>query len=96
MITNEIFRRVHPQGKTYGQYLREDIGPEFGIEGMYIGLPEEGKKFKVPYKTLSGPLIMRDMKYGPEFYPTTLTSGGTKTKKSPEVINAKHNWPEFK
>ena len=38
MITNEIFRRVQPEGKTFGEYLRENLGPEYGIEGMFIGL----------------------------------------------------------
>ena len=27
LVGNEIFRRVHPEGKTFGQYLREDFGP---------------------------------------------------------------------
>lgn len=36
-VTNEIFRRVEPKGRTMGEYLREELG-EFDI---HVGLRRE-------------------------------------------------------
>lgn len=36
-VTNEIFRRVEPKGRTMGEYLREELG-EFDV---HIGLRRE-------------------------------------------------------
>ena len=41
MIAGEIFRRVHPEGKTMGEYLREDFGPTYGLDGIIIGMKKE-------------------------------------------------------
>ena len=38
VIGNEIFRRVHPEGKTFGEFMREDFGPQFGIDKIFIGM----------------------------------------------------------
>jgi hypothetical protein len=32
LIENEIFRRVEPEGRTIGEYLRSEILPKFDIE----------------------------------------------------------------
>ena len=40
-ITNEIFRRVEPKGRTMGEYMKEGILPKFiGSKGIYFGVPE--------------------------------------------------------
>ena len=31
-ITNEIFRRVEPKGRTMGEYLREEVNLKFGLD----------------------------------------------------------------
>lgn len=42
-ILNEIFRRVHPEGKTIGEYLKTEIAGPLAID-VYIGAPEQGAK----------------------------------------------------
>ena len=44
IVGNEIFRRVHPEGKTMGEYLREDFGPKYGIDGIFIGMKGDEAK----------------------------------------------------
>jgi hypothetical protein len=36
-ITGEVFRRVEPNGRTMGEYLREVMMPEFNINGVICG-----------------------------------------------------------
>ena len=31
-ISNEVFRRVEPSGRTMGEYLSQDIRKEFGVD----------------------------------------------------------------
>lgn len=73
LVGNEIFRRVHPEGKTFGQYLREDFGPEFGIENIYIGLPKDKWSQKVPYECIGGWQTMKELYHGPDKVPTLLS-----------------------
>lgn len=40
-ITNEIFRRVEPDGRTMGEYWREEIETKLDLDVM-IGFDEEG------------------------------------------------------
>jgi CubicO group peptidase (beta-lactamase class C family) len=47
---NELLRRVDPQGRTIGQFLREEIAPKLGLE-LYIGLPDS-----VDTQRLSAPI----------------------------------------
>ena len=42
-ILNEVFRRVEPSGRTMGEYLREEICPNFGVE-IFAGMTEEEMK----------------------------------------------------
>ncbi len=42
-ILNEIFQRVHPDGKTIGEFLSEEIAGPLGID-VYIGAPDGGNK----------------------------------------------------
>ncbi len=42
-ILNEIFRRADPQGRTIGEYLREEVAPH-AADGVFVGVtdgPEE-------------------------------------------------------
>ena len=39
-ILNEVFRRVEPSGRTMGEYLREEIMPNFGVE-IFCGMTEQ-------------------------------------------------------
>jgi polyphosphate kinase len=39
-ISNEIFRRVEPAGRTMGEYLREEINPLLGTQ-IILGANEE-------------------------------------------------------
>ena len=36
-ITNEIFRRVEPQGRTMGEYIRQEIWPLLEEGNLYTG-----------------------------------------------------------
>ena len=49
-ILNEVFRRVEPSGRTMGEYLRQEILPEFGIE-IFSGMTEQEmeKHAKIEY-----------------------------------------------
>jgi len=38
-VANEIFRRIHPEGLTIGEFLRRDIAEKIGAD-VYIGLPD--------------------------------------------------------
>ena len=38
LITNEIFRRVEPSGKTMGEYLKEEFETDFDI---HIGVAKK-------------------------------------------------------
>ena len=39
-IANEVFRRVEPQGRTMGEFLRAEISEPLGVD-VYIGLKDE-------------------------------------------------------
>lgn len=39
-IENEIFRRVYPEGKTMGEFLREEINPNQGVN-ILCGVKDE-------------------------------------------------------
>ena len=43
MITNEIFRRVEPSKRTMGEYLRQEILPNFDIE-VFSGMTDPDYK----------------------------------------------------
>ena len=38
-ILNEIFRRIEPNGRTMGEYLREEIGAPMGVD-IHFGVQE--------------------------------------------------------
>jgi hypothetical protein len=51
VISNEIFRRIHPEGLTYGEFLRQVICPLIGSEGeLIMGATEEEVKLIQPTK----------------------------------------------
>jgi len=57
-IANEIFRRVHPDGVTIGQFLRKEITEGMGAD-VYIGLYEEEIERVIPVKMCGwvGPVV---------------------------------------
>ena len=73
LVGNEIFRRVHPEGKTFGQYLREDFGPEFGVENIHIGLQKDKWSLKVPYECIGSWQTMKEVYHGADKVPTLLS-----------------------
>ena len=59
-ILNEIFRRAEPNGRTIGQFLREEVSQPMGID-VEIGVPEDEipkihnlKYWKLPYTLCQG------------------------------------------
>ena len=73
MIVNEIFRRVHPEGKTMGEYLRDEFAPAHGLDGLIIGMKKEEISRKVPFETVGGFTIMKEIIQGPNKKPTIFT-----------------------
>ncbi|TRY75151.1 hypothetical protein TCAL_08532 [Tigriopus californicus] len=51
-ILNEIFRRVEPQGRTMGEYVRQEIAEKLGID-VYIGITDEEMKRLRPLSYLT-------------------------------------------
>jgi CubicO group peptidase (beta-lactamase class C family) len=49
-ISNELFRRIEPQGRTYGEYLRQEISPLLK-EQIILGATEEEMKDVVEPKS---------------------------------------------
>lgn len=47
-----------------GQYLREDFGPEFGIDGCFIGMLKDELPRKVPYELVGMMKVMKEAYYG--------------------------------
>ncbi len=65
LITNEIFRRVEPQGRTMGEYFREELMTQLDID-LFINMEEEEMsrvhdvKVLSIWKQLKNMLIMED------------------------------------
>ena len=51
-IVNEVFRRIDPEGRTIGEFLREDIARPLGVN-VNIGLQENQLAQVVPVSPLS-------------------------------------------
>lgn len=73
MIANEIFRRVNPDGKTMGEYLREEFAPAHGLDGLIIGMKKEEIPRKVPFEIIGGLTVMKEIIQGPNKKPTMLS-----------------------
>ena len=47
-VVNEIFRRADDQGRTIGEFIRDDVATALGVGdnewGVFVGLPEEQKR----------------------------------------------------
>ena len=54
LIINELVRRLHPEGKTMGEILRDDIR----IEGIHLGMKDEDLKKKYPAKQMLHPYVL--------------------------------------
>ena len=48
-ITNEIFRRVHPNGLTMGEYIKKHFNAKFGVS-LVLGADMNDMKNMVDYK----------------------------------------------
>ena len=68
MCTNEIFRRVEPEGRTYGEYLRSVISPEHGID-IVLGANEEELKRIINWEMKGTWETLKLMWNGPEKNP---------------------------
>jgi hypothetical protein len=47
-LTNEIFRRAEPEGRTLGEYYAQVLRPEFGIDAIVGATDEDFKLFIAP------------------------------------------------
>ena len=58
-LANEVFRRVHPDRKTIGEFLREEISGRLGLD-IYLGLQETelGRVFDVEMSSWTKPLLL--------------------------------------
>ena len=77
MLANEIFRRVEPEGRTFGQYLREVINPEFGLD-IVLGANDEELKRIIDWKMITNWDVVKLLWNGPEKVPTVRTFGELK------------------
>ena len=67
-ISNEIFRRVDPEGRTMGEFLKE-IRSEFGID-IICGVTEDELKLIHPYKFDGKWKMFKNACKGPKKAPT--------------------------
>ena len=63
-ILNEVFRRVEPQKRTMGEYLREEILPNFGIE-IFSGMKESELEKRFPFDLMGTWKMIKMMLDGP-------------------------------
>ena len=58
-LLNEVFRRVDPDGRTIGEFLREDISGPLGAD-VVIGLREEELPLRSPVAPLAAVFLLAD------------------------------------
>ena len=63
-MLNEIFRRVEPNKRTMGEYLREEILPNFGME-IFSGFKEQDLEKRIPYEPMGAWKMFKMMMDGP-------------------------------
>lgn len=64
LITNEIFRRVEPQGRTMGEYMQQVLIPEHGFD-IHIRMDKETLNQVYDFKKITGwPVFKNMMKSG--------------------------------
>jgi len=60
VISNEIFRRLHPEGWTFGEYLRNTICPMLNLPGELLsGATDEECKTVHPIELASGGYLFK-------------------------------------
>lgn len=64
-ITNEIFRRLDPQGRTIAEYIKQDLHSILGENGIIIGASESDLQNYVQVKDQSGWKTFKDLWTGP-------------------------------
>ena len=65
LLTNELFRRVEPEGRTMGQYMREVINPEFDFD-IHLGMEKETIPRCYHFGEVGGWRVFKDLWRGPE------------------------------
>ena len=73
-IENEIFRRVFPGGLTMGEFLRQEVNPDHGIN-IVCGAKEEEFEKLVYFEALGGYQTFKNLWKGPEKAPVGATFG---------------------
>jgi len=58
-VANEIFRRVHPEEKTIGEFLEEKISRPLDID-VYVGVPARREKDYAPVHELKAGMMIRE------------------------------------
>lgn len=58
-IANELFRRVDPDGRTIGEYLREEIGRPLDVDAI-VGLPDSELGRVAPISPLGFGFVLRE------------------------------------
>ena len=71
-ITNEIFRRVEPQGRTMGQYIRDEICPEIDVQ-VVCGANEQEIANIRNFRTLGKMECMKLLWKGPKNAPVAFS-----------------------
>ena len=70
LVSNELFRRVHPEEKTMGEYLREVVRPKHQID-IIIGMTDKEQLQRINYKPQSEWTTYKLVWNGPEKGPVT-------------------------
>ena len=103
-IVNELFRRIDPEGRTIGEYLRQDISVPLGIETIIGAKQEElhrivkvklvGARFQI-LESLKPKILKRKMEYnlfqllGSAVQIVFLMRGGTSFGAPPPLKNSR-------
>ena len=54
--------------------MRNDFGPEFGIDGIFLGILDQDKSRKVPFETIGNFQIMKEIWKGGDKVPTMMST----------------------
>ena len=98
MITNEIFRRVEPNKRTMGEYLRQEILPNFGIE-VCAGMTEKDYEKHIHHDWVGHWKNFKEIISGPEKVPIDDSMSGFGTlmdnMKKNNAMKKEQGWPEL-
>ena len=77
ILTNEIFRRVESEGRTYGEFLRDVINPEHGLD-IVLGANDEELKRIINWEMKTDWETFKLLWNGPEKVPIVGSLGDMK------------------